>query len=438
MKEQIKIPTGKVQRATKFIQTGAKIGGNYIKHYSRKIIDKDTSTDKLHIQNAEDIYDSLSKLKGSALKVLQMMSLDRNFLPEAYQDKFSLAQSSAPPLSFPLVVNTFKKGFGKSPDQLFDRFDQRAVNAASIGQVHRAALNGKELAVKIQYPGVADSISSDLKIVKPFARLLFNVSDADIDYYLKEVENKLIEETDYKLELNQSIEISNACQVLDNLLFPKYYPEYSSNRIITMDWMEGMYLDDFLESNPSQEIRNKAGQSIWDFYDFQIHALHKVHADAHPGNFLFQKDGTVEILDFGCVKEIPMDYYSSYFKIHNKALVLDEDVFEDWLYELSFIRQDDSSSEKELFKKIFTDMAMLLARPFHEEVFDFSDNAFFNSIYQLGENVTKMKEVRTAKSARGSKHGLYVNRTYFGLYQLLNTLSAKVHTGKSKFNKLVA
>lgn len=438
MKEQVKIPTGKVQRAARFIQTGAKIGGNYIKHYSRKVIDPDINTDKLHADNAEDIYDSLSKLKGSALKVLQMMSLDRNFLPDAYQDKFAQAQHSAPPLSYPLVVNTFRKSFGKGPEQLFDHFGKHAVNAASIGQVHKAMIEGRELAVKIQYPGVGDSISSDLKIVKPFARLLFNISDADVDYYLEEVESKLIEETDYDLELQRSLEISRACQTLDNLVFPKYYPKLSGDKIITMDWMEGMHMDAFLESKPSQKIRDKAGQAIWDFYDYQIHALHMLHADAHPGNFLFHPDGKVGILDFGCVKEIPLDYYHSYFKIHNKAMIMDDGVFEKWLYELSFIREDDSSSEKVMFKKIFTDMVTLLARPFHEDAFDFGDNAFFNQIYQLGESISKMKEVRSAKSARGSKHGLYVNRTYFGLFQLLNNLQARVHTGTSKFNKLVA
>ncbi len=206
MKEQISIPTSKVQRASKFVKTGAKVGGNYIKHYSKKLFDPSRSRDELDADNAEDIYNSLSELKGSALKVAQMLSMDKNVLPTPYQDKFSLSQYSAPPLSYPLVVKTFNKYFGKSPEELFDSFSKKAVNAASIGQVHQATIKGKKLAVKIQYPGVAESISSDLKIVKPIAAQMFKVSTAELNQYIGEVEEKLIEETNYSLELERSIE----------------------------------------------------------------------------------------------------------------------------------------------------------------------------------------------------------------------------------------
>ena len=104
MKEQSKIPTSKVQRAAKFVSTGARVGGNYMKHYAKKVMNPSLSKDELHADNARDIYNSLSELKGSALKVAQMMSIDKNMLPTAYQDKFSMAQYSAPPLSYPLVV----------------------------------------------------------------------------------------------------------------------------------------------------------------------------------------------------------------------------------------------------------------------------------------------------------------------------------------------
>ncbi|MEM8969599.1 MAG: AarF/UbiB family protein, partial [Bacteroidota bacterium] len=161
MKEQNKIPTSKVQRATRFVRTGAKIGGNYAKYYAKKALQQNVSRESLHEDNASDIYSELSELKGSALKVLQMMSMDKNLLPTAYTDRFAMAQYSAPPLSYPLVVKTFQKYFGKGPTELYDTFSRSAKNAASIGQVHQATLDGKELAVKIQYPGVANSISSD-------------------------------------------------------------------------------------------------------------------------------------------------------------------------------------------------------------------------------------------------------------------------------------
>src|SRR5690606_5459271 len=138
----------------------------------------------------------------------QMLSMDKAVLPKAYSEKFTLAQYQAPPLSAPLVVNTFVKSIGKKPQELFDSFEPHAKNAASIGQVHEAWKEGKKLAVKIQYPGVAESIQSDLKMVKPIALRMFNLSEKELKKYINEVEGKLLEETDYELELKRSVEIS--------------------------------------------------------------------------------------------------------------------------------------------------------------------------------------------------------------------------------------
>ena len=156
-------------------------------------------------------------------------------MPKAYVEKFSLAQFQVPPLSAPLVRKTFKKYFGDTPESLYDTFNAESVAAASIGQVHKATKDGKNLAVKIQYPGVAESISSDLAMVKPVAMKMFNIKGKDSDKYFREVEDKLLEETDYLLEVEQSKEITDACKNIPNLKFPKYYEELSGERIITMD-----------------------------------------------------------------------------------------------------------------------------------------------------------------------------------------------------------
>ena len=433
MKEQNKIPTSKVHRASKFVRTGAKIGKNFVKHYTKKAFDNSVDKTILHEENANDIYQSLSELKGGALKVAQMMSLDQGILPQAYQEKFTQAQYSAPPLSYPLVAKTFKNMLGKSPAELYDSFTKNAVNAASIGQVHQATKDGKKLAVKVQYPGVADSLKSDLKIVKPFAKMLFNISDADIDYYMTEVQEKLLEETDYELEVQRSIEISKACAHLPDISFPDYYPDLSSKRIITMDWVKGYHLNEFIDRNPSQEARNKIGQALWNFYDFQVHVLKMLHADAHPGNYLFHDDGTIGIIDFGCVKIIPTDFYSSYFRVHNREFASDPEKFDQWLYDLSFLNKNDSPKEKKLFKGLFQEMIDLLGQPFHSDEFDFGNDDFFAQIYDLGQRISTSKEVRKSNAARGARDGLYINRTYFGLFHILNSLKAKIYTKSDTF-----
>jgi predicted unusual protein kinase regulating ubiquinone biosynthesis (AarF/ABC1/UbiB family) len=428
MKYQNNIPSTKVERASKFVKTGFKVGGNYIKHYAKKAFDSNLTREDLHEDNAADIYSALSELKGSALKVAQMMSMDRNLLPRAYTERFAMAQYSAPPLSGPLVVKTFTSYFGKTPQQIFDTFGMNAVNAASIGQVHLATKDGKKLAVKIQYPGVAQSVRADLKMVKPFAVALMNLNEKDIDKYMDEVETKLIEETDYRLELRRSQEISAACAHIKGLRFSRYYPEYSSERVLTMDWVEGKHLDEFLKTDPSQEIRDKIGQALWDFYDFQVHTLRQVHADPHPGNFLMQPDGTMGVIDFGCVKDIPENYYVNYFTLINPDILSDPALTEQTFFGLEFLHEGDTKEERQFYIELFREMIVLLGKPFHEEVFDFGNQAYFDRVFEYADRLSKMKELRESKVARGSKDALYINRTYYGLYALLNQLGARVRT----------
>jgi predicted unusual protein kinase regulating ubiquinone biosynthesis (AarF/ABC1/UbiB family) len=424
------IPTSKIQRATKLVQTGAKVGVNYLKYYGEKMVNPEMNRDKLNENNAEDIYDGLKSLKGSALKVAQMLSMDKSFLPQAYVEKFSLSQFSVPPLSAPLVLKTFKANFGKSPYEIFDEFNANSVNAASIGQVHLAVMDNKKLAVKIQYPGVANSISSDLALVKPIAIRMFNLQGKDSDKYFKEVEDKLIEETNYLLELQQSQEVVDACQKIENLVFPQYYPEYSSEKIITMDWMTGVHLSEF--KNTNQEVADKIGQALWDFYMYQIHILRKVHADPHPGNFLVNQENQLVALDFGCMKQIPNEFYIPYFELINKEVIDNKILFAAKLFELEILRVDDSKEEIEYFTQMFYDLLSLFTKPFQSENFDFSDEVFFQNIAQLGEKFSKDTNLRKMNGNRGSKHFIYMNRTFFGLYNLMFDLKAKIVVNEFK------
>jgi predicted unusual protein kinase regulating ubiquinone biosynthesis (AarF/ABC1/UbiB family) len=429
MKEFDRIPVSKVQRAGKFIKTGAQIGTNYLKHYGKKLINPETSRESLHEDNAKDIYNSLSELKGSALKVAQMLSMDKNLLPTAYQQKFAMAQYSAPPLSYPLVVKTFQKYFGKGPERIFDSFTHKAVNAASMGQVHLATLGEKKLAVKIQYPGVADSVQSDLAMIKPIALSMFNLNPVEYDEFIQEVEMRMMEETDYALELKRSIDLSGKSRHLKNVIFPKYYPEYSSPKILTMDWIEGRPLGEILQSQLPDGAGDKLGQAMWDFYHFQMHQLRAVHADPHPGNFIITKDHQLGIIDFGCVKVIPDKFYSVYFQLLDEDILTDEKKMERVFQQLSFIHPSDTPKERAFFVGVFRKLVGLLGRPFRSEVFDFSDKAYFESLYQFGEELTKMKELRNSKKARGVRDAVYINRTYFGLYNILHDLRAKVRIG---------
>jgi predicted unusual protein kinase regulating ubiquinone biosynthesis (AarF/ABC1/UbiB family) len=425
MKKIDSIPTGKMERVTKLVTTGVKVGGNYLKYYGEKVVNPSLTKDKLHESNATDIYDGLKELKGSALKVAQMLSMEKNLLPQSYVDKFSLSQFSVPPLSAPLVRKTFKTYFKQYPEELFDTFSPDSINAASIGQVHKATKNGKELAVKIQYPGIRESIGSDIALVKPIAVRMFNLQGTS-DEYFQEVEDKLTEETDYKLEISQSMTVIIDCEKIDNLLFPRYYPEYSSDKIITMDWMNGIHLSEFCSSNASQEQRDKVGQTLWNFYMYQIHQLKKFHADPHPGNFLVDKNDNLIAIDFGCMKEIPNDFYVPYFEVSTPDSLKDMNYFTKKLFELEILKTTDSPKELAFFTDMFHELLSVFTQPIQAEIFDFAQPEFQAQIAALSEKFASDKTLRKMNGNRGSKHFIYVNRTFFGLYSLMFDIKAKV------------
>ena len=426
MKTIDKIPTSKISRAGKMLQTGLKVGKNYAGYYGSKILQGEADKNLLDQKNAADIMDSLQQLKGGGLKVAQMLSMEKSLLPKAYLDQFSLAQFSVPPLSAPLVKKTFRKYLGKNPEDLFDSFDYVASFAASIGQVHQAILNGKKLAVKIQYPGVGESIKSDLAMLKPMASKLLRLNLADADKYFGEVQDKLIEETNYILELRNSQEMTEACQHIEGFSFPRYYPEFSSERIITMDWMEGVHLSKYLEQDLRNDQKSELGQRIWDMFMFQIHQLRKVHADPHPGNILINADSDICILDFGCIKELPDSFYIPYFALTEPGIIEDRERFEQILVQLEILYPHDTEAERAHYYDLFYKVLSLLLKPFQSDTWDFSDSHFFEQISIVGEQLAKDTLTAKYKANRGSKHFIYVNRTFFGLYQLMHMIGAVI------------
>ena len=188
-----------------------------------------------------------------------------------------------------------------------------------------------------------------------------------------------------------------------------------------MDWMDGVHLSEFTTNNDNA---NKLGQALWDFYMYQMHVLKKVHADPHPGNFLVSNDEKLIVIDFGCMKEIPLEFYKPYFKLTQIETLASKDLFENEMYNLEILKEEDSDTEKEFFSSMFHELFTLFSRPFHEEQFDFSDMEFFNQLAALGSRYSNDAELKKMNANRGSKHFIYVNRTFFGLYNLLNMLKA--------------
>ncbi len=428
MKTTQHIPVGKLKRAGKILKTGLKVGRNYATYYGEKMVSSKGDRDKLDQNNASDIMESLQELKGSGLKVAQMLSMEENLLPKAYAEQFSLAQFSVPPLSIPLVKKTFKKYFGENPEEVFDRFDYKSKHAASIGQVHEAWLNDRKLAIKIQYPGVSESIDSDLAMLKPMASRLLNLNAKDTEIYFQEVSSKLVEETDYNLELTNSIWLSEACSSLNDLVFPKYIPTLSNEKILAMEWIDGIHLSEWSRLELTQETRNVMGQRLWDFYMFQLHNLKKLHADPHPGNFLVTPDGKLGVIDFGCIKDVPEYFYKPYTSLIVPNILDDKKQFKDILTELEILFPDDTAEEHDYFYNLFHELLSVALLPYRTDTFDFSDEKFFSKMSTMGQRLAHESLNSKIKPNRGSRHFIYVNRTFFGLYHLLHMLKAEINT----------
>ena len=430
-KDQETIREGAFSRMATLGGAGARVGVNYLKHYGRTIVGaKDEPSrrrlrEELDAKNAETVYDTFSTLKGGPLKLAQMLSIDKNLLSAAYARQFAKAQSSVPPLSYPLVAQTFRREFGKTPEELFDHFERKASHGASIGQVHRARSKGREFAVKVQYPGVARSLKSDLAVVKPLALRILGLRETDVDSYFREVETRLLEETDYHHEFERSVELTVASSHLKGVRFPAYHPEFSTGKILTSDWIDGMPLDRFADGKADQRERDIIGQALWDFYSHQVHVLMLFHADPHPGNFLV-KDSELWVFDFGCTKKISEEFYRKQFRFLDPRLERNPELLHQALRDLDVILLEDGPEEITTITSLCMTWIELLARPFREGIFDFGDPGFLKAIYEMGEESSRADYLRTMRGQRGSPDTIFVNRAFFGLYSLLGRLRARV------------
>lgn len=420
-------PSGKLERTGILAKTGLKIGSNYAKYHLKKAFgDKTQNKEDVHRESAQQLFKELTHLRGTALKLAQSISMDQSgLLPDIYIEIMTGAQYKVPPINRAMVRSIIKQELGNWPEDRFASFDADAVAAASIGQVHQATTyHGEQIAVKIQYPNVRETIKSDLRI----ARIVFErfVESDNVDAYFDEVYNKLMDETDY---LNEGKSIDQfACRFnTDRYATPKWLPELSSGKVLSMSWLSGSHLDQFLAQNPTQGQRNHFGQLLWDFFHDQIDSNCTIHADTHPGNFLFLPDGRLGIIDFGCVKTFPMSFFNAYISalpLHlendpNKLLRLYEDLE---LYDpnLSGSRQQDD------YIDFVRDFGQTFAEPYRDGTFDFGNPAFTDSIRNHIQRASKLS------GPRGSRHFIFASRVQVGLYTMLSRMKAEVTVTHSR------
>jgi len=434
-----KISTGKVRRTASFSMAAAKIG---LKHLGRYGKDKSGShlnpdehqADQLRYEHeiGQILFKALNQLKGTALKASQILSLEVDFLPKGVRDELAQACYRASPLNAALIFKVFRREFNQSPHSLFAHFEDRAFAAASLGQVHLGELKtGEHVAIKVQYPGIAASIKSDVQMIKRLLSVLTMttdiIPDARVtDQVMEEITNQLAREVDYEQEA-QNIEWFQQNLKLPNLKLPKVYPEYSSERVLVMQHMGGVHLDEWLENNPDQTIRNHYGQLLFDLFFHSIFKLGRVHADPHSGNFLFLEEKQLGLIDFGCVHEVSTLFAGKISHLYNSLILHQTTPNPDQLCQayqnLGIIPPDLSVTNftNELQPHL-DEMQQWLIEPFLQDEFDFTMKTPFPRMDSEGAKAT----LPYLKSM--PRDLLYFDRTYHGLLHMLKKLGACITT----------
>ncbi len=438
MKREAKsIPTGKLARGSQAGLAVAKAGIKSAVHYGGQGFRNDGSKKRSEQRFQKEIgsmaFKMLSQLRGTALKVSQMLSMESTILPETIRKELAKACHQVIPLNRALIHKVFVAEFGQQPGQVFKEFESNSFAAASLGQVHNAyAECGDPLAVKIQYPGIAASIDSDMSLIR---RFVWSISKTTGMLPAKEALDIAMDEIDLRLreEMNYEVELKNTLWFQDNLTspgikIPEVRQEFCTKRIFTTKKLEGKQLKAWLRSKPDQKERDRFGQILFDSFVTSVFELNCVHADPHPGNYIFMEDGRLGIIDFGCIKHIHPDFILQIQRIF-KALLgtsIDHTEIYNSYVQLGLFASDQSMEqfENEVFPALqpFFDWAIA---PFRVDTFNFKD------LPPIPMEISDMRQMKVIKGMHRDQ--IYFDRTYSGIFNLLKEMGARVNTKNNPF-----
>ena len=423
--------TGKLARSAITGLAAARIGMAELGHRTRKRSAQAQAEHEAALGRI--LFGALGQLRGSALKVSQLLSMHPQLLPEGVRRELARAHHQAPPLNRALVGRVFRQTFGQEPEALFDHFEPTAFAAASLGQVHRAQLAGHgTVAVKVQYPGIAATIASDMQLMRAALRALAHTdlplpTDAVMDGVMAEIEATLLREVDYLQEAEQLQWFAeHAAQ--PGVVMARPILSHTRAQVLTQQFVPGQPLQAWLATQPSPSQRDQAGQHLWDWFMHCIFVLGRVHADPHPGNFLFAPNGSVGVLDFGCTRVLPSAFRAQVVQAWSALLRDPTDPTRNAQVLQAYQAQGLARADVSL-ATYSTDLAPALAvmqawqmEPFTQAVFDFGTKTPPPLTPPADQRVLGryLQQVPDELPA--------FERMWMGLMHLLTQLGARVHT----------
>jgi predicted unusual protein kinase regulating ubiquinone biosynthesis (AarF/ABC1/UbiB family) len=304
-----KIETGRLVRALKLGGIATRMTGSVIrrklKHLAQSDNDKVEALAGAALENAQQLVEVMGQMKGAAMKVGQILSSDPDLVHPEFARRLASLQRQAPPMDFGTLSAQVERSLDQPIDAVFKYFDPEPIGAASIGQVHRATLfDGREVAVKIQYPGIADSIESDLEnmgSLLKLGRVLMTRERADD--ILVEAREAILQEADYLAEAKNLSRFRELFSEWEGVRIPEPIHELTRGQLLVMEFVEGVPFDEGLNAIPDPVERNAIAKRFVSLFVHMFHELQLLHADPHPGNFLLDDENNIVLLDFGCVRE---------------------------------------------------------------------------------------------------------------------------------------
>src|SRR3712207_78154 len=336
------MPTSRIRRTAK---VGGLLGGQTARNYATKAANltrdeegRPRAAEKRQIEAAEQIVEVLGQMKGAAMKIGQVASfIDIAGLPpevsDRFQEKLAELRDSAPQVSFKDMRKVIEHDLGEPLKELFADFEQEPLAAASIGQVYRAELqDGRRVAVKVQYPGVATAVRADLQNLGLLLRAAKRMAPGlDAKQVGTEIRERITEELDYEHEAQAQRSIARAWRGHPFIVVPDVITSMSRERVLVTEWVEGTGFES-VRALPEPE-RNRFAEIVFRFFFGSFYRNGHFSGDPHPGNYLLQDDGRVAFLDFGLTKKVAMSHVESEKRVIRAGLEGDADALYETLAE---------------------------------------------------------------------------------------------------------